>query len=109
MSTTDEIRLWSEELARDPASLVFLQLAEGLRQQGQTNVALKIAMRGLERHPMNTDAHDLMARIAVDRRDFDRAIAEWEAVLRLAPDHVGAMKGLGYVSFQQGRMQRLSS
>jgi len=105
MSTTDEIRLWSEELARDPASLVFLQLGESLRQQGQTNVALKIAMRGLERHPLNADAHDLMARIAVDRREFDRAVAEWETVLRLAPDHVGAMKGLGYVSFQQGRME----
>jgi len=34
MSTTDEIRQWSEELARDPASLVFLQLAEALRRQG---------------------------------------------------------------------------
>jgi len=49
MSTTDEIRQWSEELARDPASLVFLQLAEALRRQGQTDVALKIAMRGMER------------------------------------------------------------
>jgi len=105
MSTTDEIRQWSEELARDPASLVFLQLGEALRRQGQTDVALKIAMRGMERHPSNADAHDLMARIAVDRREFDRAIVEWEAVLRVAPEHLGAMKGLGYVAFQQRRLQ----
>ena len=104
MSTTDEIRQWSEELARDPASLVFLQLAEALRRQGQTDVALKIAARGIERHPSNADAHDLMARIAVDRGDFDRAISEWETVLRVASDHLGAMKGLGYISFQQGRL-----
>jgi hypothetical protein len=51
MSTTDEIRQWSDELARDPASLVFLQLGEALRRQGQADVALKVAMRGMERHP----------------------------------------------------------
>jgi len=103
MSTTDEIRRWSEELAREPASLVFLQLGEALRRQGQLGIALKVALRGLERHPRHAEAHDLVARIAVDRRDFVRAADEWEAVLRLVPDHVGAMKGLGYICFQQGR------
>jgi predicted regulator of Ras-like GTPase activity (Roadblock/LC7/MglB family) len=104
MSTTDEIRQWSEELARDPASLVFLQLGESLRRQGQIDVAWKIALRGLERHPSQADAHDLMARIAVDRQDFARAVHEWESVLQLAPGHVGAVKGLGYVSFQQRQL-----
>ena len=99
----DDISRWSEELARDPASLVFLQLGEALRRHGELEVALKIALRGLERHSRNADAHDLVARIAVDRRDFPRAFTEWEAVLRIVPGHVGAMKGLGYVSFQQGR------
>jgi len=101
----DDIRRWSDELARDPASLVFLQLAEALRRQGQGEIALKIALRGLERHPRHVDAHDLVARIAVDQRDFDRARDEWTIVLRLAPDHVGAMKGLGYLSYQQGRLE----
>jgi tetratricopeptide (TPR) repeat protein len=99
----DDIRHWSDELAREPSSLVFLQLSETLRRQGQYEMALKIALRGLERHPRNTDAHDLVARIAVDRRDFARAYDEWETVLKIAPSHVGAMKGLGYVCFQQGR------
>ena len=101
----DDVRRWSDELARDPSSLVFLQLGEALRRQGQVEIARKIALRGLERHPRDPDAHDLVARIAVDRRDFALAIDEWEAVLRLAPDHVGAMKGLGYVCFQQGRLE----
>jgi tetratricopeptide (TPR) repeat protein len=101
---TDEIRRWSDELARDPSSLVFLQLGEALRRQGQLEVALKIALRGLERHPRNVAAHDLVARIAVDRRDFSRAFVEWELVLRIDPNHVGAMKGLGYLCFHQGRL-----
>jgi tetratricopeptide (TPR) repeat protein len=100
----DDIRGWSDELARDPSSLVFLQLAEALRRQGQVEVALKIALRGLERHPEYAEAHDLVARIAVDRREFGRALDEWEMVLRLMPDHLGAMKGLGYICFKQGRL-----
>jgi tetratricopeptide (TPR) repeat protein len=99
----DDIRRWSDELAREPGSLVFLQLSEALRRQGQIEIALKIALRGLERHPRSVDAHDLVARIAVDKRDFARAFEEWEAVLRLEPEHVGAMKGLGYLCFQHGR------
>jgi tetratricopeptide (TPR) repeat protein len=102
---SDDIRGWSDELARDPSSLVFLKLSEALRKQGQLEVALKIAMRGLERHQRNPDAHDLVARIAVDRRDFARAFVEWDTVLRISPNHVGAMKGLGFVCFQQGRFE----
>lgn len=101
----DDIRRWSDELARDPSSLVFVPLAETLRRQGQLDVALKIALRGLERHARSADAHDLVARIAVDRRDFARAREEWELVLRIDPDHVGAMKGLGYVCFQLSRFE----
>lgn len=100
---SDEIRRWSDELARDPGSLVFLQLGESLRRQGQLDVALRIAARGLERHPDNADAHDLVARIAVDRGELAAATAEWEAVLRLDPNHLGALKGIGFVRFQEGR------
>ena len=99
---SDDIRRWSDELARDPASLVFLPLGETLRRQGQLDLALKIAMRGLERHSHNTDAHDLLARIAVDRGELQRAFDEWDMVLRLTPGHLGALKGMAFVRFQQG-------
>ncbi|HEY2377162.1 MAG TPA: roadblock/LC7 domain-containing protein [Gemmatimonadaceae bacterium] len=98
----DDVRRWSDELARDPASLVFLPLGETLRRQGQHDLALKIAMRGLERHSHNPDAHDLLARIAVDRGELQRAFDEWDMVLRLTPEHIGALKGMAFVRFQQG-------
>ena len=101
----DEVRLWSDELARDPSSLVFLPLAETLRRQGQLELARKVAVRGLERHPHSPDAHDQLARIQVDRGDLQSAFDEWDMVLRLVPGHVGAIKGMAFVRFQQGRMQ----
>lgn len=99
----DDIRRLSEELARDPASRVYLQLGESLRRGGQLDLALKVALRGLERHPHEADAHDLLARIAVDRGELERAFDEWDMVLRIAPAHLGARKGMGYVLFKQGR------
>lgn len=100
----DEVRLWSEELARDPSSLVFLPLSDTLRRQGQLDLARKIALRGLERHPHHPDAHDQLARIEVDRGELQSAFDEWDMVLRLVPGHVGAIKGMAFVRFQQGRM-----
>lgn len=100
----DDVSRWSEELARDPDSVVFVQLAEALRRRGEAEVARKIAVRGLARHAENPDAHDLLARISADLGDLELAGAEWMAALRLDPSHVGALKGLGFATYQQGRL-----
>lgn len=99
----DQIRTWSDELARDPNSLVFLELGDALRRQRQFDVAHKIALRGAERHPRNADAHDLVARIAADRGDLRTARERWSIALALAPGHAGALKGMQYVSYHEGR------
>jgi tetratricopeptide (TPR) repeat protein len=101
---SDEIRRLSDELARDPSSLVFLQLGEALRKTGQLDLSLKVCLRGLERHPHNPDAHDLLARVWLDRGEPQRAFDEWDMALRLAPTHAGARKGMGYVLFKEGRL-----
>jgi tetratricopeptide (TPR) repeat protein len=101
---SSDIRRWSDALAADPASRVFLPLGESLRRGGQLDLALKVATRGLERHPYDADAHDLLARVWSDRGDVERARDEWEAALRCSTDHVGALKGIGFLSFVQGRL-----
>lgn len=100
----DDVRRLSDELARDPASRVFVPLGEALRKQGQLDLALKVTVRGLERHPHLADGHDLLARIAVDRGDLERAFDEWDMVLRLVDGHPGALRGMGFVCFHQGRL-----
>lgn len=99
---TDDIRSLSEELAADPSSLVFLPLAELLRQRGEMELAFRVATRGLERHEQRVDAHALVARIALDRGDVLRARAEWERVLSFDPGHVEAHKGLGFLHYREG-------
>lgn len=102
---TDDIRRLSEEWAREPASPVYLELGEALRRAGQRETALKVAARGVEQHPLDADAHDLLARVRVDRGELDAALAEWQAALALHPDHAGAHRGMGYAMFKQGRLE----
>src|SRR5256885_215916 len=73
-----------------------------LRQKGQFDAAHRVALTGLERHPHLADAHDLYARILADKRDYERAFDEWDMTLRIAPGHVGALKGLAFLYFKVG-------
>jgi predicted regulator of Ras-like GTPase activity (Roadblock/LC7/MglB family) len=101
----DEIRRLSDDLARDPSSLVFMPLADALRRAGQLDVALRVALRGLDRHPYLADAHDILARIHADRGDLQRAADEWEMALRLDPSHPQANLGLGFVDYRRGNLE----
>jgi len=105
----DDVKKLSAELAQDPDSLVFLRLAELLRHKGQLDAAHRVALTGLERHPHLADAHDLYARILADKHDFERAFDEWDMALRIAPDHVGALKGLAFLYFKVGDVQQAAA
>ena len=100
----DDIRTLSDELARNPGSLAFVPLGEALRRQGQLAHALKIVLRGLDRHPHHADAHDLLARVYADQGEAQKAFDEWDMVRRLAPGHPGAAKGMGLICFNEGRL-----
>jgi len=102
----DDVKALSSQLAQDPDSLVFLRLGELLRRKRQLDAAHRVALTGLERHPHLADAHDLYARILADKRDYERAFDEWDMARRIAPDHVGALKGLAFLYFKVGDVQQ---
>lgn len=99
---SSDIRAMTAELAANPASLVFVPLGEALRARGQLDAALKVALAGVVRHPSLADAHDLAARVHVDRGELDLAFDAWQAALAAAPEHGGAHKGLGFLYFRAG-------
>src|SRR5258705_4366778 len=105
----EDIRALSAQLAQDPQSLVFLRLADLLRQKRQLDAALRVAISGLERHPHLADAHDLYARVLADKHDYERAFDEWDMALRIAPNHTGALKGLAFLYFKVGDVDQAES
>jgi tetratricopeptide (TPR) repeat protein len=98
----DDIRGMTAELAADPDSLIFLDLAEALRRRGQLDAAYKVTRTGLARYPELARAHDLCARILSDRGEPDRAFEAWVTALRLDAGLVSAHKGLGFLYYQAG-------
>jgi tetratricopeptide (TPR) repeat protein len=105
----DDIRALSAQLAQDPQSLVFLRLGEALRRKGQVDAALRVAVNGLERHPHLADAHDLYARLLADKHEYERAFDEWDMAVRIAPNHIGALKGLAFLYFKVGDLAQAES
>ena len=102
---SDDVRRWSEELARDPGSRVFLRLGELLRRRGDLPTAQRVALRGLERHAHDAEAHDLLARVYADMGEGERARDEWEMALAIAPAHQGALRGIGFLLFAEDRLE----
>ncbi len=103
---SEDIRVMTAQLAADPTSLVFLPLAEALRQRKRLDAARKVVLAGLSRYPELADAHNLYGRILGDHGDFEQAFDEWGIALRLDPDHAGAHKGIGFLYFVAGKLDQ---
>ena len=103
---SEDIRVMTAQLAADPTSLVFLPLAEALRQRKRLDAAIKVILAGLARYPELADAHDLYGRILGDDGNFEQAFDEWGIAIRLDPDHAGAHKGIGFLYFVAGKLDR---
>jgi tetratricopeptide (TPR) repeat protein len=99
---SEDIRALTAQVAADPGSLVFLELAEALRRKGQLEAAQKVVLSGLQRYPHLPAAHDLYARVLADRQDYEHAFDEWDMALKLDPRNLGALKGLGFLFYRAG-------
>lgn len=101
-----DLHRWSEELARNPASLAFLPLARAYRRLGRRDLALQLCLRGLEHHPTHVEAHALLALLHFEAGDRTRAAEEWATVLRLKPGNFEALRGMGFRYLEQNDVVR---
>ena len=101
-ATPAQVRQWSEEVAADPASLSFLPLARAYRDQGRREAALKLCIRGLEKHPDNVEAHYLLGLLYREGGDTLKAFDEWDIALALDPEHAGSRREIGLVAHARG-------
>lgn len=101
-----DLQRWSEELARNPASLAFLPLARAYRRIGRRDAAKSLTVRGLEAHPGNVEAHALLALLYLEEGDRARAADEWSIVLRLKPGNFEALRGMGFRYLEQNDIPR---
>jgi tetratricopeptide (TPR) repeat protein len=101
-ATPMQVRQWSEEVAADPASLSFLPLAQAYREQGRHDAALKLCIRGLEKHPDHVEAHYLLGLLYREGGEQLKAFDEWDIALALDPDHAGSRREIGLNAYARG-------
>ncbi|HEX8694331.1 MAG TPA: tetratricopeptide repeat protein [Longimicrobium sp.] len=101
-ASPQQVRQWSEEVAADPGSRAFLPLAEHYRAAGRHDAALRLVVRGLERHPYDVEAHHLLGLLYRDAGDLVRAEDEWGTAVALAPEHLAARRELGLFYYARG-------
>jgi len=96
-----DLQRWSDDVARDAASLSFLPLARAYRRQGRRDAALRICLRGLEHNPDNVEAHGLLAVLYFESGQRVKAYDEWSIVLHIEPDNFDALRGMGFYYLEQ--------
>jgi tetratricopeptide (TPR) repeat protein len=84
----------SEEVATNPNSTAFVELAAAYRERGDSERALRLCLRGLQRHPTHVEAHFELGLIYEARGERELALDEWGIVRQLAPDHLASRLAL---------------
>ena len=85
----DELR---KKLDKEPGSRLFAQLAEELRKDGDLEDSIQVAREGLQKHPNYPSARMTLGRALFDTGDWAAARAEFELVLKGAPDNILASR-----------------
>src|SRR6476659_9463672 len=81
----------------DPASIAFAALAEEYRREGRLEEAIATCAAGLRRHPSYLSGHVTLGRACVALGRIAEARAQFERVLRLAPENLAAIRGLAEI------------
>lgn len=97
-----QVARYTETLARDPQSTVFVSLAEIFRQCGLLQEACAVAEKGLQTLPGYAPGYVVLARIQAQQGQLDPAKDSFEAALALDASNADALKGLARLCRLQG-------
>jgi tetratricopeptide (TPR) repeat protein len=89
---------------KDPASIAFAQLGEEYRRAGQHKEAVDVCRAGLAIHPGYLSARVTLGRALLELHELDAARAEFETVLKGAPENLAAIRGLAEVFHKSGAL-----
>jgi tetratricopeptide (TPR) repeat protein len=104
VADTQRLEDLRRRVEKDPASLVFAQLAEEYRRAGQYDDAIRTCCDGLIHHPSYLSARVTLGRALMAVGDIDAAEHELRAVLETAPENLAALRSLADIHQQRGNI-----
>ncbi len=82
--------------------MAFAPLSEELRRAGRLPEAIRTCRTGLSIHPEYATARATLGRALLDQGELDAALAELTTVLKAAPEHLAALKGVAEIHARRG-------
>jgi len=96
-----KIAAYSELLAADPTSNIFVSLSEAYRKMGQLDDARQVVDKGLLSQPHCAPGHVVLARILCQKDNLSGSVASFLRALELEPDNLAALVGCARVYLLQ--------
>lgn len=97
-----QVARYTETLARDPQSTVFVALAEIFRQCGLLQEACAVAEKGVQTLPEHAPGYVVLGRIQAQQGDVQSAMGTFETALTLDAGNADGLKGLARLCHLQG-------
>ncbi len=105
-SILGKIAAYTEILAKDPKSTIFVSLSEAYRKMGMLDDARQVAESGLEYHADFTPAHIVLARILCQQGDYPGSARHFERALALDEINLAALVGYARLNIITGTESR---
>lgn len=102
-SLLGKIAAYTEILAKDSKSTIFVSLSEAYRKMGMLDDALQVIERGIAIHADFSPAHTVHARILCQQGDYRASEAAFETALRFDPESLAALVGYARLNILSGK------
>jgi len=105
-SLLGKIASYTEILAKDSHSTVFVSLADAYRQIGLIDDAIEILERGTVNLPNFSPGFVGLGKLYFHNKDFGKAALAFERALAIEEGNLAALKGLAKVRYQQKHLSQ---
>lgn len=102
----DELERLRERVRRDPASRLFISLADELRKAGMIEEAVRVLQEGLERQPDYMSARVALGKIHLEENNLEGALEEFARVADAIPDNLFAQRKLADIYLLLGDREK---
>ncbi|NOY14025.1 MAG: tetratricopeptide repeat protein [Deltaproteobacteria bacterium] len=105
-SLLGKIAAYTEILAKDPKSTIFVSLGEAYRKMGMLDDARQVIERGLEDHSDFSPAHIVLGRILFQQGDYSGSEASFQRALHWDAESLAALVGYARLNIVLGREEK---
>ena len=101
-SLLGKIAAYTEILAKDPRSTIFVSLGEAYRKMGMLDDARQVIEKGVESHPDFGPAHIVLGRILCQQGEYQSSEAAFQRALKHDPESLAALVGYARLNILLG-------